>query len=166
VPQNMSSATDRDPEQDSEMPQSAATTWCSRAALSTDGGNQGSVISKRQLISIVDDDTGAREALKRFVRTLGYCGAAFVTAEEYLQSDLVCETTCLICDVHLPAMSGPDLQARLNADGHRTPIVFVTGLPDEKIRTRVLAAGAVGYLAKPCDAKSLISCLEKAVAGA
>lgn len=167
MPQDVSSATGRSPAEANEAAQqSAEATWRPNAAPSADGDarSRSAAFSKKQLISVIDDDAGARDALKRLVRSLGYSGAAFVTAEEYLLSDLVCETACLICDVHLPGMSGPDLQARLAADGHRTPIVFITGIPDERIRTRVLKAGAVGYLAKPCDAKSLIDCLEKAAA--
>jgi FixJ family two-component response regulator len=118
----------------------------------------------KQLISIVEDDTRVAESLKRFVLSLGYASDAFATAEEYLESELLRATACLICDVHLPGMSGPDLQARLLADGHRTPIVFVTGGFSETTRVRVLAAGAVGYFVKPFDPRALIGCLEKALA--
>jgi FixJ family two-component response regulator len=115
----------------------------------------------KQLISIVEDDTRVGESLKRFVLSLGYASGTFVTAEEYLRSDLLRETACLICDVHLPGMSGPDLQARLIADGHRIPIVFVTGCFSETTQAGVLTAGAVGYFAKPLDPTGLIGCLEK-----
>jgi CheY-like chemotaxis protein len=91
-------------------------------------------------------------------------GDTFVTAEEYLESERLRHTACLICDVHLPGMSGPDLQARLLADGHQIPIVFVTGHFSETTRARVLTAGAVGYFAKPFDPRALIGCLEKAIA--
>jgi FixJ family two-component response regulator len=118
----------------------------------------------RKLISIVEDNTGVRESLNRLIRSLGYSGATFTTAEEYLLSDLMRDTDCLISDVHLPGMNGADLQARLIADGYRIPIVFLTGLFNETVRARVLEAGAVHYLAKPCDPKTLIGCIEKAVA--
>jgi CheY-like chemotaxis protein len=125
---------------------------------------QSATIAGKQLISIVEDDTGVGESLKRFILSLGYASRTFVTAEEYLGSELLRDTACLICDVHLPGMSGPDLQAQLIADGHRTPIVFVTGCFSETIRARVLTAGAVGYFAKPFDPRALIVCLEKALA--
>jgi CheY-like chemotaxis protein len=116
------------------------------------------------LIAIVEDDAGVRASLKRLVCSFGYLGSTFASAEEYLVSDLVCDTACLISDVQLPGMSGPDLQARLAADGHEIPIVFVTGFFSESVRARTLAAGAVGYFAKPFDAATLIGCLEKALA--
>jgi FixJ family two-component response regulator len=97
-----------------------------------------------------------RESLKRFVLSLGYASGTFVTAEEYLRSDLLRETACLICDLQLPGMSGPNLQARLIADGYRSPIVFVTGCFSETTRARMLTAGAVGYFGKPFDPTALI----------
>jgi FixJ family two-component response regulator len=119
----------------------------------------------KQLISIVEDDPRVGESLKRFILSLGYASGTFVTAEEYLESELHRNTACLICDVQLPGMSGPDLQARLIADGHRNPIVFVTGCFSETTRVRVLAAGAVGYFVKPFDPGAFIGCLEKALGG-
>ena len=105
-----------------------------------------------------------REALERLVGVVGYATSAFATAEEYLFSDLMGDTACLISDVQLPGMTGADLQARLVADGYSIPIIFVTGFFDETVGARVLEAGAVDYLAKPCDPKSLIGCIEKALA--
>jgi FixJ family two-component response regulator len=115
------------------------------------------------LIAIIDDDRCAREGINALIASLGYSSATFVSAEEYLGSESKRHTACLILDVHLPGMSGPDLQAHLMADGGRTPIVFVTALFDERVRNRVLGAGALGYLTKPCDESALISCLVKAV---
>jgi FixJ family two-component response regulator len=120
---------------------------------------------EKPLISIIEDDGAVRESLKTFIQSLGYASSTFAAAEEYLGSGLLHSTACLISDVHLPGMSGPDLQARLIADGHRIPIVFVTGFATQSIRTRVLTAGAVGYLAKPLDPGILIKCVEKALAG-
>jgi CheY-like chemotaxis protein len=134
------------------------------AAAHRDKRDRSARMPGKQLISIVEDDTRVAESLKRFVLSLGYASDAFATAEEYLESGLLRATACLICDVHLPGMSGPDLQARLLADGHRTPIVFVTGGFSETTRVRVLAAGAVGYFVKPFDPRALIGCLEKALA--
>ena len=133
------------------------------AATPGDEPDQSATIPGKQLISIVEDDTAVGESLRRFILALGHASRTFVTAEEYLQSELLRQTACLICDVHLPGMSGPDLQTRLIADGHRIPIVFVTGCFSESIRTRVLTAGAVAYFAKPVDPGVLIACLEKAL---
>lgn len=118
----------------------------------------------KPLISIIEDNSGVREALKSFILSHGYASSTFAAAEEYLESKFLHSTACLISDVQLPGMSGPDLQARLIADGYRIPIVFVTGFVSETIRTRVLTAGAVGYLAKPLNPRALTECLEKALA--
>jgi FixJ family two-component response regulator len=115
------------------------------------------------LIAIVDDDRWAREGMHSFVVSLGYRGAMFASAEEYLQSELKRFTKCLILDVHLPAMSGPDLQARLINDEYRTPVIFVTAQFEQHVRDRVIAAGAFAYLTKPCDESILIDCLANAV---
>jgi FixJ family two-component response regulator len=120
-------------------------------------------LPKDPLISIIDDDTSVREATKGFVRSMGYAAEAFASAEEYLESDRVADTACLITDIQMPAMSGADLQDRLIADGYRMPIIFVTAFPDSKMRARVLNAGACGFLIKPFSDESLIECLDKAL---
>jgi FixJ family two-component response regulator len=119
---------------------------------------------KVSVISIIDDDESVREGTKSLVRSLGYTAATFSSAEEYLRSDRVWSSSCLITDVHMPGMNGAELQDRLIADGHDTPIIFMTAYSDEKIRSRALNAGAVGFLRKPFDDESLIECLEKAKA--
>jgi FixJ family two-component response regulator len=118
---------------------------------------------RNELIAIVDDDRWAREGISSFIASLGYVGATFTSAEEYLDSDLKQRAQCLILDVQLTGMSGPDLQARLLADGYFTPIIFVTGRFDDDVQHRVMGAGAFGYLTKPFDENSLINCLERAV---
>jgi FixJ family two-component response regulator len=120
-------------------------------------------LAKVPVISIVDDDISVRESTESLVRSLGYAAVVFASAEEYLRSDLVARTSCLITDVKMPGMSGVELQARLVADGRRAPIIFMTGFPEERIRARVLAAGAVGYLSKPFSEEILISCLDLAL---
>jgi CheY-like chemotaxis protein len=117
---------------------------------------------RNELIAIVDDNQCARDGIDALIASLGYTSATFMSAEEYLRSECKQRTACLILDVHLPGMSGPDLQARLIADGDRTPIVFVTALLDERVRGRVIEAGALGYLSKPFDENALISCLVQA----
>jgi len=96
---------------------------------------------------------------------MGYAAETFASAEEYLRSNRVADTVCLIADIQLSGMNGADLQDRLIADGQRTPIIFVTAFPDEKIRGRVLKAGAYGFLTKPFSDESLMECLERALLG-
>jgi len=115
------------------------------------------------VIAIVDDDASVREATKGLVRSLGYLAATFASAEEYLASDRVHDTSCLITDVQMPGMSGVDLQGRLIAEGRRTPMIFMTAYPDERIRARAMEAGAVGFLNKPFNDEHLIEFLDKAL---
>ena len=115
------------------------------------------------VISIVDDDELVRDAVKSLVRSLGYAAAAHASAEDYLRSNERGTSSCLITDIQMPGMSGADLQAQLIAEGNFTPIIFMTAFDNEKIRARVLEAGAVGYLTKPFDENLLVRCLEKAL---
>ncbi len=114
-------------------------------------------------ICIVEDDESVREATKDLIRWLGYSVATYANAEEYLRSDQVAETSCLIADIQMPGMSGADLQDRLISEGRRMPIIFMTAFPDPKIRARVLQAGACGFLTKPFNDDSLIECLDRAL---
>ena len=120
-------------------------------------------MAKLRVISIIDDDATVGEATATLVRSLGYGAAVFSSAEEYLRSDRVKDSCCLITDLHMPGMSGTDLQDRLIADGYRTPVIFVTAYFEEKVRARVLRAGATGFLRKPFDDESLIECLDRAL---
>ena len=114
-------------------------------------------------VAIVEDDESVREATKHLLRLLGYDTASFASAEDFLKSGRVRDTACLITDVHLPGMSGVELQSRLILDGHRLPIIFVTAFPKETIRARVLRDGALCYLSKPLQEQSLIACLDQAL---
>ncbi len=120
-------------------------------------------LSKAPVISIVDDDEAAREAMETLMRSLGYDAATFSSAEEYLRSGRVYDSSCLITDLRMPGMSGAELQDLLIADGNRTPVIFISASFDEQIRTRVLDAGAFGFLRKPFHDQSLIDCLNKAL---
>jgi FixJ family two-component response regulator len=122
-------------------------------------------LAKAPMISIVDDDSSVREATKGLVRSLGYGAAAFASAEDFLQSDHVNDTACLITDVQMPGLSGVELQSRLIAQGNCTPIIFITAFPEERIRTRALEAGAVGFLSKPFDEDRLIEYIHAALNG-
>jgi FixJ family two-component response regulator len=116
------------------------------------------------MIVIVDDDESVREATKFLVMSLGHSVLTFASAEEYLGSDQVSATSCLISDLKMPGMSGVDLQKRLIADGHRIPIIFVTAFFEEQeARSRALRAGASGFLSKPFELQSLVQCLDKAL---
>ena len=114
-------------------------------------------------ISIVDDDESMREATKGLVRSLGYQAVTFASAEEFLQSDSVSNTSCLITDVQMPGLSGIDLQRGLITRGVQMPTIFITAFPEEGARLRALTAGAFGYLGKPFSEESLVSCLDKAL---
>ena len=115
------------------------------------------------MIAIVDDDEAVRKAMATLLRSLGHSVAAFDSAEAFLESGQVSTTTCLITDVHMPGMSGLDLQKRLIEEGHRIPVIFLTGFPDENVRTRALKAGALAFLSKPLDQHDLVEHLEKAL---
>ena len=118
----------------------------------------------REVISIVDDDEAFRKAMVRLIKSLGHAVVSFASAEEFLTSDRMDDTVCLISDVQMPGMSGIELQERLNADGHRFSIIFVAASPDASIRGKALAAGALEFLGKPFDDEVLIACLERALA--
>jgi FixJ family two-component response regulator len=116
------------------------------------------------MISIVDDDESVREAIKNLVRSLGYGAVAFGSAEEFLQSNQVNDTACVISDVQMSGLSGVELQSHLIAQGNRTPIIFVSASSDERTRGRALKAGAIGFLSKPFNQQHLIECLHVALA--
>jgi FixJ family two-component response regulator len=115
------------------------------------------------VISIIDDDKVVREAVETLVESLGYDSATFSSASEYLESNCLLRTSCLITDLHMPGLNGIDLQERLLRDGYCTPVIFMTAYFDEKMRDRALNAGALGFLRKPFDDKALIECLENAL---
>jgi FixJ family two-component response regulator len=121
-------------------------------------------LAKSHLISIIDDDPSVRLATQSLIRSLGYTAEVFSSAEEYLQSGHVSESSCVITDLHMPGMSGIDLQDRLAADGHHIPIIFVTAYFEERTLARVVDAGAVGFLRKPFADERLIECLDRALA--
>jgi FixJ family two-component response regulator len=118
-------------------------------------------------ISIVDDDASIREALKRLMRSAGFTVEAFASAEEFLASEHLNDTACLILDVHLPGMSGFELQNHLNVPSivkrPRIPIVFITAHADETLRQRALNGGAVEFLAKPVRREPLFRAIRAAI---
>jgi FixJ family two-component response regulator len=115
------------------------------------------------LVSVVADHESVRESLPELLRQLGYAVQAFFSAEEFLDSAWVGETRCLILDIALPGMSGPDLQRELERRGHRIPIIFITALDDETVRYRLLLQGAVECLFKPFTETDLMKALDAAI---
>ena len=115
------------------------------------------------VISIVDDDPSVREAMLGLVRSLGFEAVTFPSAEDFLHSEQIDETTCLITDVQMPGLTGVELQSYLISRGSAVPIIFVTGSPAWTIEAQVRSAGAVGFLNKPFDDKTLIECLHQAL---
>jgi FixJ family two-component response regulator len=120
------------------------------------------VTVRRPLVSVVDDDESVRESLPDLLRELGYSARAFSSAEEFLASDFVAETRCLILDIAMPGMTGPDLQQELTLRGQEIPIVFITAQADETVRPRSLDQGAVECLFKPFSETALFAALNAA----
>jgi FixJ family two-component response regulator len=115
------------------------------------------------VITIVDDDAWARSGLADLILSLGYEVRAFESAEQFIQSGSIKDTACVITDLHMPGLSGLDLQSHLRSKGHRTPVIFVTAYPNDKHRQQALAEGAIGFLSKPYDERSLVACLTQAI---
>jgi FixJ family two-component response regulator len=115
------------------------------------------------LISIVDDDSLARDGIRKFIESLGYKATTFGSAEHFLGSDVITETACLITDLQMPGLNGLELQEALRSQGHRAPIILITAYPSENHRNRALDGGAIGFLSKPFDEASLIDCLTVAI---
>jgi FixJ family two-component response regulator len=115
------------------------------------------------LVAIVDDDESLRQSLPVLVSKFGFRVRAFTSAEEFLASDCVDQTKCLILDIALSGMSGPDLQRELSRRGQRIPIIFITGQPDQDLRRQLLAEGAIECLSKPFSAAALREALNTAL---
>jgi FixJ family two-component response regulator len=118
---------------------------------------------ERSLVSVVDDDESVRESLPDLLREFGFAVRAFSSAEEFLASDSVGQTNCLILDIAMPGMSGPDLQRELTHRRQHIPIVFITARADESVRLRVLEQGAVECLFKPFSDTALLRALDAAL---
>jgi FixJ family two-component response regulator len=120
---------------------------------------------KSPRIIIVDDDAEVREATASLIQSLGYEVDTFASAQEFLDSGRVSQSACLITDVQMPGMSGFDLRQQLIADGHRIPIIFMSGLLGENIREQALKDGVIGFLHKPVDVPLLFECIKRALKG-
>ena len=115
------------------------------------------------LVSVVDDDESVRESLPDLLREFGFAVRAFSSAEEFLASDCIDQTRCLILDIAMPGMSGPDLQQELMIRRQEIPIVFITAQRDETVRTRVLEQGAAECLFKPFSDTALFDAVNAAL---
>jgi len=115
------------------------------------------------VISVIDDDELFRRATAGLIDSLGYPVASFGSAEEFLSSDQLEQTACLISDMQMPGMSGIDLQNQLIARGYRLPVIFITAYSNSKARMQALASGALGFFDKPFSEERLISCLDQAL---
>jgi FixJ family two-component response regulator len=120
-------------------------------------------MTSRPLVSVVDDDESVRESLPDLLREFGFAAQAFASAEEFLASDRLDQTQCLILDVAMPGMSGPDLQRELTLRRQAIPIVFITAHGDNAIRPRLLKQGAVECLFKPFSDTALRAALDAAL---
>ena len=121
-------------------------------------------MSKSQIVSIVDDDASVRAAMQSLVRSLGFVAFVFESAEDFLRSPRVDDSCCLITDVQMPGMSGLDLQDRLIAQGAQIPTIFITAFPEQSIRSRAQASGALGLLEKPFAGRTMIELVRQALA--
>jgi FixJ family two-component response regulator len=120
-------------------------------------------LSNPPVISIIDDDGSVRAATGNLVRSLGYIVHAFASAGEFLRSPHLNDTSCVIADVQMPAMSGLELQAHLLAEGYRVPFIFITAFSADNVRAQALKAGASCFLTKPFTGEALINCLDVAL---
>ena len=120
-------------------------------------------MNARLLVSLVDDDQSVRESLPELLKDLGFAARIFSSAEEFLVSDAALHSSCLLLDVAMPVMSGPELFRELRRRDLRIPVVFITGRRDEVARSRLLGDGAVECLFKPISDIALLQALNKAV---
>jgi FixJ family two-component response regulator len=120
-------------------------------------------LSTLSVIAVIDDDASVRAATNNLLSSHGYLVHTFVSAEEFLQSASLNDSSCVIADVQMPAMSGLDLLTHMRARGHIAPFIFITAFPEESVRARALKAGAICLLAKPFAGPALIACIEKAL---
>ena len=123
-------------------------------------------MSRRSRVSVVDDDESIRESLPDLLHELGYSARAFASAEAFLASDDLHNTDCLVLDVAMPGMTGPDLQRELTRRGHHVPIIFITAHRDDTICPRLIADGASACLFKPFSESALVDALKKALRAA
>src|SRR5215472_13970499 len=123
----------------------------------------GRSVTAPPLLSVVDDDESVRESLPDLLRELGFAVRAFSSAEEFLSSDCVDETSCLILDIAMPGMTGLELEQELKSRSQEIPIVFITAQRDDTTRARLLKRGAAGFLLKPFSDTALLTAVNTAL---
>jgi FixJ family two-component response regulator len=120
-------------------------------------------MSKPTLVAVVEDDQFFRESMRRLMRSRAFRVETFPSAADFLASPHLRETACLIADVQMPAMTGPELYSRLIASGYEIPTILVTAYADDRVRTKALKDGVLCYLQKPVDEDHLLGCLHEAL---
>jgi len=125
--------------------------------------SDGKSITDRPLVVVVDDDESVRESLPDLLGEFGFDARVFPSAEEFLVSDSLGQTKCLVLDIAMPGMTGFELQQELKVRGQKIPIIFITAQKDETVRTRALDRGAMGFLLKPFSDTALFSALNTAL---
>jgi FixJ family two-component response regulator len=120
-------------------------------------------LSTLSVISVIDDDASVRAAIDNLLRSRGHTVHTFASAEEFLRSTQLDDSSCVIADVQMPGMSGLELLTKVHAQLYRLPFILITAFPDEGVRTQALKAGAICFLAKPFEAVTLIACLDTAL---
>ena len=118
---------------------------------------------KRLLVSVVDDDESVRESLPDLLRSFGFDAEPFESGDAFLASDKLHETDCVVLDVGMPGLSGPEVQKELSRRGFVAPVIFITARPDGAVRSEVLGAGAVAFLVKPFSEAAIIDAINAAL---
>ena len=121
------------------------------------------MMNPRSLVSIVDDDESVRESLPDLLKELGFASETFSSAEEFLASDGMVRSQCLILDVAMPGMCGPELQGELNRRKIKIPIIFISGQRDEMLGSRLIEQGAIACLIKPFSDVAMLEALTSAI---
>jgi FixJ family two-component response regulator len=127
------------------------------------GSYREKIAGESPLVAVVDDDESVRESLPDLLREFGFAAHSFSSAEEFLISDRLVQTECLILDIAMPGMTGFDLQRELKLRGHSIPIIFISAHKDEVVRRRTLQQGAVEFLFKPFSDTALLRALNTAL---
>jgi FixJ family two-component response regulator len=125
--------------------------------------SKGSSGNRQPLLCVVDDDQSIRESLPGLIKEFGFEARAFSSAQEFLGSGAVSESSCLILDVGMPGMSGPELHQELKRRGEEVPVIFITAQKDERIRAQVFEQGAVAFLPKPFSEAALLAAIRAAL---
>ena len=120
-------------------------------------------MSAPSVISVVDDDASVRASMNNLLSSFGYLVHTFGSAEEFLGSPHLADTTCVITDMQMPAMNGLELLTTMRMQGHAAPLIIITAFPDESVRARAMRAGAIGFFEKPFAMPKLIACLHAAL---